>query len=106
MKNSIFIGLLSLGLSLITDEKHYIIIMKRFVTSLLCMVSFGILGAQTVYYVSPDGKDKNSGIFKSPFKTIEKAKLQARQSPNDVTIYLREGIYRLEAPLIFTPEDV
>lgn len=79
--------------------------MKKLVISLLCMASFGILGAQTVYYVSPDGKDKNPGTFKSPFKTIEKARLQARQTPNDVTIYLREGVYRLEVPLVFTPED-
>ena len=42
--------------------------MKKLVISLLCMASFGILGAQTVYYVSPDGKDKNPGTFKSPFK--------------------------------------
>lgn len=65
----------------------------------------GIVTAQTFYYVSPEGKDKNPGTIKAPFKTIEKAQLKARQTKEDVIICLREGVYRLTETLVFTPQD-
>lgn len=69
---------------------------------------FGItvsLSAQTLYFVSPDGKDTNKGIESAPFQTIEAAQMEARAVKGNITIYLREGEYRLKKPIIFTPAD-
>lgn len=79
--------------------------MKKILFSILCMMVSGIVTAQTFYYVSPEGKDKNPGTIKAPFKTIEKAQLKARQTKEDVIICLREGVYRLTETLVFTPQD-
>lgn len=63
------------------------------------------LPAQTNYFVSPNGNDNGNGSINAPFQTIEKAQEKARQTQEDVTIYLRNGKYRLFKPVIFTPED-
>lgn len=73
---------------------------------LLCLMSVGVeLSAQTIYYVSLKGNDKNNGSFKAPFRTIEKAQYKARETSGEVTIYLRSGEYRLSNPLLFTSQD-
>ena len=73
---------------------------------LLCYCAFSVaLSAQTVYYVSPKGKDSNKGTEKAPFKNIEKAQLEARKVTGNTVIYLRQGDYRLKNTLIFTSED-
>lgn len=61
--------------------------------------------AQVAYYVAPYGNDEDNGDINAPFSSIEKAKDRARESKGEITIYLREGEYRLAKPLIFTPED-
>lgn len=61
--------------------------------------------AQTVFFVSPAGNDKNSGSEKAPFKTMKAAQHKARGQKGEVTIYLRGGKYQLDKTLIFTPED-
>jgi len=66
---------------------------------------FNTLYSQTQLYVSPKGDDSNNGSLNSPFRTVEKAKSEARKAKGEVTVFLHEGIYRLSAPLIFTPED-
>lgn len=63
------------------------------------------LSAQTIYFVAPNGNDKNIGTEKAPFKSIETAQIFAQKAKGDITIYLREGEYRLEKTLIFTPQD-
>lgn len=63
------------------------------------------LHAQTAYFVSPNGKDKNNGTEKSPFKNIKTAQFKARDSKGEVTIYLRAGEYRMDETLIFTSQD-
>lgn len=64
------------------------------------------LQAQTQYFVSPvKGEDSNNGTLQSPFKTIAKAQDIARQTHGETTIFLREGDYRLQTPLVFTPQD-
>ncbi len=73
---------------------------------LLFLMSMGVeLSAQTNYYVSFYGNDKNDGSFKAPFRTIEKAQHKARETSGEVIISLRRGEYRLSKPLLFTPED-
>ncbi|MDR2920009.1 MAG: PDZ domain-containing protein [Tannerella sp.] len=58
------------------------------------------------YYVSPSGNDNHSGTIEKPFATIQKALELSRESKKKkITIYLREGTYYLNDPVIFTPED-
>jgi len=63
------------------------------------------LHAQTTYFVSPTGNDKNSGTEKSPLKSIKAAQYKARGQKGETTIYLREGEYRIDQTLIFTSQD-
>lgn len=79
--------------------------MKKLIFALILIASGLSLSAQTQFYVSPTGNDKNSGSIKSPFRTITKAQEAARTANGDVTIYLREGVYRLSEPIFFTPDD-
>ena len=73
-----------------------------------------------VLYVSPEGRDAWSGRLPSPnaakndgpFATIEQARDRIREIKTDagglkkpVTVLLRGGVYRLSAPLVFTPAD-
>lgn len=61
--------------------------------------------AQTTYFVSPEGQNDNNGTQQFPFKTIGKAKEVACRTEGDVTVYMRNGIYRLTEPLMFTTDD-
>ncbi|WP_423126948.1 PDZ domain-containing protein [Gaoshiqia sp. Z1-71] len=63
------------------------------------------LVAQTTYFVSPSGNDKNMGSEKAPLKSIVVAQHKARAHKGEVTIFLRGGEYRLEKPIVFTPDD-
>lgn len=67
--------------------------------------SAALLQAQTAFFVSADGKDSNKGTIKRPFRTIEKALEAARKEKGEITLYLREGVYRLSAPLTLTASD-
>lgn len=72
---------------------------------------------QTILYVASDGDDAWSGRLASraedggdgPFKTIERARDQARTiragSTQPLSVLLRGGRYHLAAPLVFGPED-
>lgn len=54
------------------------------------------------FYVSPKGNDKNSGTKQSPFLTIEKAKTAVlKNKSEDCTIWLSDGIYQIEKPILF-----
>ncbi len=81
--------------------------MTRLLSILLGLFSVcvPIARAQTVFYVSPSGDDRNEGTIESPFGTIQQAKQRAREFDGTVTIYLREGTYYLDKPLLFTTED-
>jgi hypothetical protein len=72
---------------------------------LLQLTVFVALQAQTQFYVSPSGDDNNDGSRQRPFRTIEKAQTEARKTPGETTVFLREATYRLTAPLCFTPQD-
>jgi len=79
-------------------KKHFLLVCFVFVAS------FGLF-AQTSFFVAPAGNDNNAGSIKKPFRTIEKAQLKARATKGETTIYLREGVYRLARPVVFTHED-
>lgn len=67
---------------------------------------------KTVYYVSPQGSDNNTGMsIEKPFATIGKAReiiratRQAGQLLSPVTVYLRGGTYDLSESFVLTAED-
>jgi hypothetical protein len=69
-------------------------------------------------YVSPEGNDAWSGRIEAPnasatdgpFATIDRARLAVRalreRGPaHPVSVQIRNGVYFLTSPLVFTPED-
>lgn len=65
----------------------------------------------TLFFVSPDGQDTNSGNRAcSPFASITRAQSAVRAQiaqgiESDITVWLRAGRYELKEPLIFGPAD-
>jgi hypothetical protein len=97
------------GDTLASTNKHYNR-MNKLLFILLALLSsiltISIVQAQTQYYVSPlHGDDAHNGSELFPFRTVEKALEAARLRADDVTVSLHEGVYRLQKPLIFTPQD-
>jgi len=65
-----------------------------------------------VFYVAPSslgGSDSNPGTIGEPFLTLERAKQVVRNvnknMTGDVVVYLRDGTYELEEPLVFQTDD-
>ncbi|MDR1895818.1 MAG: right-handed parallel beta-helix repeat-containing protein, partial [Prevotellaceae bacterium] len=82
---------------------------KKFLISVITLfagIVFSPIWAQIQFHVSPEGSDTNVGTQKAPFRTVEKALVEAGKSQGDITIFLHEATYRLSSPLIFTPKDV
>src|ERR1035437_9250626 len=63
------------------------------------------LFSQTNFYVSPKGNDTNRGTQAKPFASINRALGETRKISGDVKLYLMEGTYYLNQPIVFTPED-
>lgn len=66
--------------------------------------------AATLYYVSPDGNDRNTGTIEKPFKTVKKARNTVRERISEglngnVIVYLRGGRYVLDETVTFGLED-
>ena len=67
--------------------------------------------AETLLFVSPNGDDASPGSVERPFATVARAQravrdLKARgELTSPLTVTLRGGTYRLDQPLVFTPED-
>jgi autotransporter-associated beta strand protein/VCBS repeat-containing protein len=63
----------------------------------------------TEYYVSPTGSDTNPGSAAAPFQTIGRARQQVRtlntNMTGDITVYLRNGWYKLTSTLTFDAGD-
>ncbi len=78
--------------------------MKVILFLLLVHVAFGV-----DFYVSPSGSDLNAGGVDTPFLTIARAKeavaYELPTATEDITVWIREGVYRLTAPLEFTSSD-
>lgn len=66
--------------------------------------SFGVY-AQTEYFISAEGKDSNAGSVEAPFASLEKALEEARKASGEVTLFLREGTYRLQKTIVLTTAD-
>lgn len=71
----------------------------------MCLSTFG-----ASFFVSPDGKDSQSGTREQPFATFERAQQAVRAErvahPGDgVVVTFLEGRYLLEKPLVFLPQD-
>lgn len=66
-------------------------------------------GRLTVYVDGEKGDDNNNGTEKSPLKTIEAAKEFVKPHLADMTnhlyVFIKGGTYRIEEPIMFTPED-
>ncbi|HEC02451.1 MAG TPA: right-handed parallel beta-helix repeat-containing protein, partial [Phycisphaerales bacterium] len=65
---------------------------------------------QKVFYVSPHGSDRNPGSETAPFKSIEFAQQAVRKALSEdqaakITVYLRQGLYRLDETLVFDLRD-
>ena len=58
-------------------------------------------------YVSPAGRDSNSGAKARPLASLAAAQgmARSRKSVRPVTVWLRGGTYYLPQTLVFTPED-
>lgn len=71
-----------------------------------CILFAGSVLAGEIY-VSPDGSDSHAGTVAAPVRTLAAAQKLARvqAGKESVNVILRDGIYYLEAPLVFTSED-
>lgn len=84
---------------------------RHFGAKTILFLGFFLLGmpyslfAQTTYFVSTNGNDKNTGTLKSPLKSIRAAQYKARTQTGEVIVYLHGGEYHLDETLIFTPLD-
>ncbi len=58
-------------------------------------------------YVSPAGRDSNSGAKARPLASLAAAQrlARSRKAAGPVTVWLRGGTYYLPQTLVFTPED-
>ncbi len=64
-------------------------------------------GLPTTFWVAPDGNDSGPGTEEQPFRTIEHARdaVRAIGRDHEIVVYLREGIYRLDRPLVLDHRD-
>lgn len=72
---------------------------------LILLVFQAKLAAQSTFFVAPNGKDTHPGTQKQPFKSIERAIVEARKHQDTVTVYLRAGLYQLSHPIVLTAAD-
>ena len=80
------------------------------VPCLLCVCISPAAGGITELFVSPDGADTNPGTADRPFSTLARAQAAVRQRvagglDADVTVWIEEGTYTLDKPLVFEPES-
>lgn len=64
-----------------------------------------------VFWISTSGNDANPGTREKPFLTLQRAQAAVRSLPSstfkdqDVYVYIEEGTYRLQEPLVLTSRD-
>ena len=78
--------------------------LKRWSWVVLLMLPLAV-SAQSVFYVSPTAQEGGDGSLLKPFNRIDKAVLNARDLKGEIVIYLRNGKYILDKPLLLTPLD-
>ena len=68
-----------------------------------------VQAAELHFYVAPDGNDANAGTLASPFQTLTYVQTHLRTIKatfsGQITVHLRQGLYRLTEPLVFTDAD-
>ena len=83
------------------------------------IVKIGVSKDSIAYVVSPEGNDAwsgtlitpNSGRDDGPLRTLEKVQERIRDLKKQgaltkpVTVYFRGGLYHLDKPWVFTPDD-
>lgn len=86
--------------------------MRKIIYLLIAITVFscGKSAEEVMFYVSPTGDDSNIGSIKSPFATIEKAKLAVRELSSEereknITVFLREGTHTVSETVVFGLED-
>lgn len=79
-------------------------VLKALFPILLISIALPI-SAQSELYVSPAGKANGDGSVQNPFNQIPAALEKARTEKNEIVIYLREGKYLLDKPIVFTSQD-
>lgn len=79
-------------------------ILKASLALLLAFTTLPI-SAQSEFYVSPEGKADGDGSARNPFNRIPAALEKARTEKGEIVIYLREGKYILDKPIVFTSQD-
>jgi len=61
------------------------------------------------FYVSPKGNDSASGAIDAPFATLARARDAVRElkthKKSDIRVYLREGHYKINKTIVFSPKD-
>jgi len=77
---------------------------------MVLLMGGGLPAASLEYFVSPVGNDANDGSSTAPFATPRRAQhaIQARtpaERAGGVSVILREGVYELDATLVFTAND-
>jgi hypothetical protein len=78
--------------------------MRKILLVLLFIVSSKLMAQQVTLYVSPTGRDKNSGSISQPLETIQGAlKRISNTKEKNVSIQLRAGTYRPYQTLLITP---
>ncbi|NOR73923.1 MAG: hypothetical protein GQ525_02065 [Draconibacterium sp.] len=76
----------------------------------IIILSFiSIFSCATDFYVSLEGVDSNSGTKDKPFATLERAKIAVQNSiqntnEKDFTIWVADGFYEIETPIVFKSE--
>jgi hypothetical protein len=72
----------------------------------LCIAPRQAADAVTIV-VSPNGDDSAAGAVDHPFRTLQRAQMAVRAAngEHDVNVELKDGVYRLDQPLIFRSAD-
>ncbi len=61
---------------------------------------------ESVFYISPDGNDKNVGSMEQPFASLERASHEFRKvSAKSIILYLREGYYPLSQSFVLDKKN-
>src|SRR3989454_12774506 len=70
-------------------------------------VTWAVIAPAADIYVSPAGRDSNSGAKARPLASLAAAQrlARSRKSSGAVTVWLRGGTYYLPQTLVFSPED-
>ena len=75
------------------------------------LAAFGLTGKCVAFWVAPNGNDAWPGTPEQPFLTLQRVRDAVRALPSsafkdqDVYVYIEEGTYRLQEPLVLTGID-